>query len=405
VLFSSITARLGRAGQVDYAMANEVLNKLAQREARRRSGCRVVAVNWGPWDGGMVTDPLKKRFAEEGVGLLDPAAACDYLIREIGSPARDVEVVVTATPLPEARPAAAPPAGGEGRVKGPATLPVAFERVLTTADHPVLRSHVIDGRPVLPMALILEWLAHGALHLNPGLLFVGCDDLRVLHGVILDGPPPTLGVGAGKAEKDEGFYRVPVELRGRRPDGREVLHARAVVLLAAELPPAPPAAVPLPCGAYPRSPDEAYHELLFHGPELRGLERIDGADSRGISGAARAAPLPSAWMRQPLRQKWLADPLVLDAGFQLMVLWSFEQRDAGSLPCHAARYRQYRRAFPADGCRIAARVTRSTNLHALADLEYLDAAGLLVARLEGYECTLDAGLRRAFRRNEVERAC
>ena len=35
-LFSSSTARFGRAGQVDYAVANEVVNKLAQREARRR---------------------------------------------------------------------------------------------------------------------------------------------------------------------------------------------------------------------------------------------------------------------------------------------------------------------------------------------------------------------------------
>ena len=35
-VFSSTTARFGRTGQVAYAAANEVLNKLAQREARRR---------------------------------------------------------------------------------------------------------------------------------------------------------------------------------------------------------------------------------------------------------------------------------------------------------------------------------------------------------------------------------
>src|SRR5262249_11747121 len=33
VLFSSSTARFGRTGQVDYAMANEVLNKLAWEQA------------------------------------------------------------------------------------------------------------------------------------------------------------------------------------------------------------------------------------------------------------------------------------------------------------------------------------------------------------------------------------
>src|SRR5208337_2698189 len=35
VLFSSTTARLGRVGQVDYAMANEVLNKRAQQLAQQ----------------------------------------------------------------------------------------------------------------------------------------------------------------------------------------------------------------------------------------------------------------------------------------------------------------------------------------------------------------------------------
>src|SRR5262249_49411237 len=69
-LFSSITARLGRSGQVDYAIANEVLNKIAQAEARRLPHCRVVSLNWGPWDGGMVTPALKKLFESEGVGRI-----------------------------------------------------------------------------------------------------------------------------------------------------------------------------------------------------------------------------------------------------------------------------------------------------------------------------------------------
>ena len=43
---------------------------MAQDEARLRPGCRVVSLNWGPWDGGMVTPALKKVFAGEGVGLI-----------------------------------------------------------------------------------------------------------------------------------------------------------------------------------------------------------------------------------------------------------------------------------------------------------------------------------------------
>ena len=69
-LFSSSTARFGRSGQSDYAMANEVLNKAAQTLARRLPACRVVSIGWGPWDGGMVNEPLKKLFASEGVGVI-----------------------------------------------------------------------------------------------------------------------------------------------------------------------------------------------------------------------------------------------------------------------------------------------------------------------------------------------
>jgi NAD(P)-dependent dehydrogenase (short-subunit alcohol dehydrogenase family) len=45
ILFSSVAARFGNRGQADYAMANEVLNKIAAKEARTRAGCRVCATS------------------------------------------------------------------------------------------------------------------------------------------------------------------------------------------------------------------------------------------------------------------------------------------------------------------------------------------------------------------------
>jgi NAD(P)-dependent dehydrogenase (short-subunit alcohol dehydrogenase family) len=386
VLFSSSTARFGRTGQVDYAMTNEVLNKVARQQARRRPGCRVLSFNWGPWDGGMVTPGLKKVFAGEGIGLIPLEAGARHLVDELrAGPSGDVEVVVLAGAA-----AALPPA-----------LPAAFERALSVADCPVLAAHVFDGRPVLPLALVLEWLAHAALHQSPGLVFHGCDELRVLHGVILDGPL-TVRVGAAKAVKRDGLYVAPAELRSTRPDGREVLHARAEVVLAAELPPAPPGREPPPLGPYALPPEEVYRQgLLFHGPALQGLERVDGCDERGIAGVVRAAPPPAEWVHQPLRSRWLSDPLVLDGAFQLLVLWAQDRRRAPALPCYVRRYRQWRRAFPAGGARVVAEVTRATDLKAVADIDLLDGAGGLVARLEGHECTIDANLRHAFARNEL----
>ncbi|MEJ2202258.1 MAG: SDR family NAD(P)-dependent oxidoreductase, partial [Desulfuromonadaceae bacterium] len=86
VLFSSSTGRFGRTGQVDYAVANEVLNKMAQQQARLRPHCRVLSLNWGPWDGGMVTPALKKLFQQEGIEVIGLQAGADYLLQELATP-------------------------------------------------------------------------------------------------------------------------------------------------------------------------------------------------------------------------------------------------------------------------------------------------------------------------------
>jgi hypothetical protein len=43
-------------------------------------------------------------------------------------------------------------------------------------------------------------------------------------------------------------------------------------------------------------------------------------------------------------------------------------------------------------------------LHALADIDYLDEHGQVIARLEGYECVIDPALRRAFGRQPLASA-
>jgi hypothetical protein len=70
VLFSSAAGFFGNPGQSDYAVANEVLNKTAYRFRKRYPDCHVITFNWGPWDGGMVTDSLKRLFAERGIQII-----------------------------------------------------------------------------------------------------------------------------------------------------------------------------------------------------------------------------------------------------------------------------------------------------------------------------------------------
>ena len=93
--FSSSTARFGRRGQADYAAGNEVLNKLARALSGSRQSPKCLAVNWGPWDGGMVDAGLKRLFEEEGVGLIPLDEGARLFAALVGAPKNDpVEVVV-----------------------------------------------------------------------------------------------------------------------------------------------------------------------------------------------------------------------------------------------------------------------------------------------------------------------
>ncbi len=93
--------------------------------------------------------------------------------------------------------------------------------------------------------------------------------------------------------------------------------------------------------------------------------------------------------------------MALDAAFQLMILWCFEARGVGSLPVGAASYRQFVKAFPKEGVRIVASITEARELSVAAGIEFVDAGGKLLARMEGYECVMDGTLVDSFALNQL----
>ncbi len=138
---------------------------------------------------------------------------------------------------------------------------------------------------------------------------------------------------------------VPLELVGSRGT-RDLIHSRAEAMLVSRLP-ASPRATPIPVlMPYPESLDDAYGRVLFHGEDLAGIERIDGVSETAIVGWCKAAPPPSAWLRQPLRSAWITNPLALDAAFQLLILWSTAVHGAGCLPCRTGRISPVMRRAP-----------------------------------------------------------
>jgi NADP-dependent 3-hydroxy acid dehydrogenase YdfG len=83
MLFSSVAATYGNRGQADYACANEILNVWAHSLHQRMPDKRVVALDWGPWEGGMVTPELKKMFTERGIAMIPLDAGAAILHEEL----------------------------------------------------------------------------------------------------------------------------------------------------------------------------------------------------------------------------------------------------------------------------------------------------------------------------------
>ncbi|NOQ41316.1 MAG: hypothetical protein GQ563_02285, partial [Desulfuromusa sp.] len=226
----------------------------------------------------------------------------------------------------------------------------------------------------------------------------------ILKGVTLDPQQSvSLHVMTGKAIKGDGVHIVPVELTGIDVQGQTIAHARARIVLASKLPDRKAAVEKLNLPEYPHPISEVYRpERLFHGADFHGIREIIGASVAGISALVNPAPLPSRWIEQPLRNSWFADPLALDSSFQMLILWSFEQYKAGSLPVFAGRYRQYQQKFPESGVEIRVQLTKQNQSRAIANIDFINPLdNQLVARIENYECIIDASLNATFQRNKL----
>ena len=394
LLFSSVTARFGRPGQVDYCMANEVLNKFAQLESRRRPRCTVVAMGWGPWAGGMVTPSLAREFERIGVGLIPIEGGAQAVVNELSHHGNGQAEVLLGAGFPE-------PAPGRSRASDKSSSsPVGemlLQKTLSVSALPFLESHKLKSQPVLPMAFMLEWFVQGALQSGAGMRLVGVDDLRVFRGATISGGvEPTLAVSVTSTEAIAGGQtRWALELRDI---GRNILHARGSVILGDSQPKSPEAQAlnGLATRSYGHDSQAIYSELLFHGPDFHAVGEVSGISDHGLVASLKSAGKPSEWEREPLRSDWATEPLVVDGVLQLGILWCWDSLGKPSLPNGFASYRQFVNRFPRTGVQAALRVISHSDRSLVADCDLLDSKGNVLGRFERLEWTADEALKAAF---------
>lgn len=367
VLFSSSTARFGRTGQVDYAAANEFLNAVARNLQRERPRCRTVAINWGPWDGGMVTPGLRRLFASESVGLIQPEDGGRFMVAELAN--KDV-----------------PP---EVLVLGP-TPTQAVEFMLSAEKVPPLRDHVLNGNMVLPFALALQYLAEAAIRRLPDHHFVECRDLRVLHPVQIEPAGETrILIECDGQESAESQVAVAVRLSvDNRVCYRATIYLDNSPLVHRHLEAAADATA------------DCYGTELFHGSAWHAISTVGFVNNAGIDVTACTAPLPWRWLRDGAVRTWHVDPLMVDCALQAIIVYTQRQLGLPSLPTAIGRL-QLHDPYHSGAVQIRVQATQADPPMIRANVTITANDGRPVATIEDCEFVCLESLRSAFARNRL----
>src|SRR5271165_1244429 len=374
-LFSSVAARFGNAGQCDYAAANEVLNKVAAAESRRRPGCLVRSLAWGPWQGGMVTPSLAAHFHRRNIPLISIDAGSRTFVRELTEPAGGAVEIVIGSSLEGA------PAHRRAKVYH-------AELLINSRTYPLLNGHRVKDEPVLAVVLVMEWFLRAAAAFRPELEIAACKDLRALKGVVLsrfDHEGHWLQITCREDEAARGAGSIPplqCELRSR---GGQVHYTATVELKAPgqPFPEAHQAPSRNESGSFVPAPHDFYRGDLFHGPEFQVLHSLDAMDGDGAHGTL-LGHAKMGWRPGP----WKTEAAGCDGALQLLLLWGRKHLGGPSLPTRLGRCIHYG-GEPADGLiRSVVRCRKVGNLRTVSDVYLRHEDGRPIADLFDVEMHL-----------------
>jgi len=119
--------------------------------------------------------------------------------------------------------------------------------------------------------------------------------------------------------------------------------------------------------------------ILFHGPAFQVLQDVHLHDGAGLT-ASVTGVIDRGWPGET----WTTDPGVIDGALQLALLWSEHVLGGPSLPTSISVVRVLDQ--PRSGALRATLVGRgATTLRVRSDVVITDAAGTVVALLEGVE--------------------
>jgi hypothetical protein len=373
ICFSSVAARHGNIGQIDYAMANEVLNRICHEErAQRGPGCLVKAIGWGPWAGGMVDAGLEKHFSAMGVSLIPLQDGARLFADEFAGVNGDTPEIVYGGGL-----------DNFGAVPDRQRESADFEVRFHHDAQPWIGSHVIRGIPVVPMVVANDLALQAVRAFCPDQAIAGSANLNVVKGIQLQHFHTTGDCYRIECRLVAGTDKVAVRI----VDTAGVLHYTLDVLLGEQA-----AAEPVPvqaqaalfgsAGMKPWQPASGriYDGRLFHGPDFQVIQSLEGTGPDGCAGILSARMSRESGAGAPVD--------LLDGGLQLAVLWLHDHAGCESLPTGFRQLRMFAPWVAGEAVNCDAVCETRTSLMSQWTLHYRNASGALLVSIEGVKIHL-----------------
>lgn len=366
--FSSIAARVGNPGQLNYNVANTTLNTVCLAEKARRPNCVVKSIGWGAWDGGMVTPALKRHFAAQGVELIERQAGANAFVEEIFTGADSaVDVIWT---------------GALGR--GFAFVDQERQRRAAVWFHPqtfpLLAEHIIHGVPVVPVCLAMEIAARFAEGIGSQQAVRSVEDIRVYKGIQLlnyDKQGDWISLNALSDAPAPAKHHIEFQ------DAHNRLNYRCTVEIGEPLPIKTFGEEPTAFGSrdWGLSVDHIYgdQQALFHTGEFQCISELGAVDKQGCRLTVAPKIAESA--------ERLSNAIAIDGGIQGTLLWFWAIHRKFVLPTAIQRMRIYPTECLPSALQCYIRVVEETATQGWFDIYLVDNNQQVVVEIKQLECT------------------
>ena len=334
VLFSSVAGFFGNTGQSDYAIANEILNKAAYIIQMSLPVCRVISINWGPWDTGMVSSKLKKIFEERDIQLISTEFGVKALIDELTRTKQNTPQIVIGTPI-----------NPNIEFKPFYSDEVTVRRRLNLKNNPFLNDHCIGLQAVLPATCASSWLVDTCESLNPGFSFFHMEDFKILKGITFDDDDHDYETELKllpETNENKKVYQATVT--SQNGNNRKIFYYSGQITLGKEMP-VPPKHQPvrelnLDESKYRKGRDFYEDGTLFHGPSFQGIQKVLLLNENNVITQVSLPHMdPLVQGQFPART---TNPYINDAIVQSLLIWTQEFYDAPCLPSRLHQWNQYR---------------------------------------------------------------